>query len=51
MAHNKKLKEVQMLANSRKSFLKIKTNGDIIPVDKFSEKYDKLFVHIKKRDE
>ena len=28
----------------------IKTNGDIIPVDKFSEKYDKLFVHIKKRD-
>jgi len=28
----------------------IKTNGDIIPVDKFSEKYDRLFVQIKKRD-
>ena len=28
----------------------IKVNGDVIPVDEFSKKYDKLFVHIKKRN-
>ena len=27
----------------------ITTNGDIIPVDKFAEKYDKIYAHIKKR--
>ena len=28
---------------------KIITNGDIIPLEKFAEKYDKIFMHIKKR--
>ena len=28
---------------------KIVTNGDIIPLDKFAEKYEKIFMHIKKR--
>jgi hypothetical protein len=28
---------------------KIITNGDIIPLDKFAEKYEKIFMHIKKR--
>ena len=28
---------------------KVITNGDIIPLEKFAEKYEKLFMHIKKR--
>ena len=28
---------------------KIITNGDIIPLEKFSDKYEKIFMHIKKR--
>ena len=28
---------------------KIITNGDVIPLDKFAEKYEKIFMHIKKR--
>jgi hypothetical protein len=48
MAHNKKLKEVQMLANSRKSFLKIKTNGDIIKYNKVSYGLHSLKYHRKR---